>query len=203
MSLIDRLKSFNRKERFILLHHVLGYEGDSFRLGDRFQNELARKIGVGVPDDGFVAMDYHIDWLQMAISPIAGIVLNCGLVYGNQEDIDLLIAFDAGGKTHVVLVEAKGDTSWSNRQLSSKATRFQRIFGKSPNGMGRIQRHFVLMSPKESDRICTVAWPAWMKGEDGRPHWIELPMRNDLVKPTRCRDDGTPASDGRYVKVSA
>ena len=147
-------------------------------------------------------MDYHIDWLQMATSRIAGIVPNLGLVHGNQEDIDLLIAFDAGGKTYVVLVEAKGDTAWSNRQLGSKATRFQRIFGESPNGTGRIQRHFVLMSPRESNRISTVDWPAWMKSEGGKPHWIELPMRNDLVKPTRCRVDGTPANDGRYVKVS-
>ncbi len=202
MSLIDRLKSFNRKERFILLHHVLGYEGKSFLLGNGFRDELARKLGVKIPDDAFVAMDYHIDWLQMATTPVTRIVPNDGLVDGNQEDIDLLIAFEAGGKTHVVLVEAKGDTSWSNDQLNSKAARFRRIFGESRNGRGELQRHFVLMSPKKSERIAAGGWPAWMKDENGKPYWIQLPMREDLVKPVRCREDGKVDRDGGYVKIA-
>ena len=153
MSPIDRLKSFNRKERFILLHHVLGYEGESFRLGGGFREELALKLKEKIPDNAFVAMDYHIDWLRMAVSPVTGIVRNKGLVCGNQEDIDLLVVFETGGKTHVVLVEAKGDTSWSNEQLKSKAARFRRVFGESCNGKDELQRHFVLMSPAESERI--------------------------------------------------
>ena len=202
VSLIDRLKSFNRKERFILLHHVLGNEGESFRLGGGFREELARKLDVKIPDNAFVAMDYHIDWLQMAILSVTGIVRNDGLVDGNPEDIDLLVAFEACGKMHIVLMEAKGDTPWSNRQLNSKAARFRRIFGKARDATGEVERHFVLMSPKESKRIRTGDWPAWMKGADGKPCWIRLPMRNNLVKPTRCREDGTPDSGDSYVKVA-
>ena len=67
---------------------------ESFRLSSGFRGELPRKLDVKIPDDAFVAMDYHIDWPQMAISSVTGIVRNEGLGDGNQEDIDLLVAFE-------------------------------------------------------------------------------------------------------------
>ena len=202
MSLVDRLKSFNRKERFILLHHVLGYEEDSFCLGDRFHEELARELDLHVPDDAFVAMDYHIDWLQMAISHPQGIVYNKGLVDGNQEDIDLLIAFQSRSRTHVVLVEAKGDTSWNNKQLKSKAARFRRVFGEDRDSSCDVLPHFVLMSPKKCKGIKTRCWPAWMKDNHGEPYWLPLSMRDDLWKPVRCRKDGKTDRGGCYVRIA-
>ena len=63
MRLIDNLKAFNRKERFILLHKVLGFSDQSFRLGDAFRAELSECLEVDIPSDAFVAMDYHFDWL--------------------------------------------------------------------------------------------------------------------------------------------
>ena len=57
------------------------------------------------------------------------------LVVGNQEDIDLLIAFEKQAKTHLVLVEAKGGTAWGNDQLRSKASRLQHIFAKGRLGV--------------------------------------------------------------------
>ena len=61
--LIHHLRSFNRKERFILLSDALGRD----TLGDAFRERLGEAIGVAVPDDALVAMDYHLDWLQMAL----------------------------------------------------------------------------------------------------------------------------------------
>ena len=63
--IIKHLKSFNRKERFILLKRALGPE--AFRLDCEFRKELGDEIGVPIPDCAFVAMDYHLDWLQVAM----------------------------------------------------------------------------------------------------------------------------------------
>ena len=52
-ALIEHLRSFNRKERFILLREALG----SDTLGDAFRRRLGDCIGVPVPADAFVAMD--------------------------------------------------------------------------------------------------------------------------------------------------
>jgi len=105
MDLIDALKRFNRKERFHLLHHVLGYEGWSFRLSEEFRKDLCSNIGERVPPGALVMMDYHLDWISMAVwlsgrhelptrqTP----ALNEERVVGNQEDIDLLVAFRSSG----------------------------------------------------------------------------------------------------------
>ena len=118
MDLIAVLKRFNRKERFHLLHHALGYEGESFRLGEKFRKALGANIDVRVPPDAIVMMDYHLDWISMAVwlagrtkLPTKQVpVPNEGRVAGNQEDVDLLVAFRSKGTAHLVLVEAKGNT---------------------------------------------------------------------------------------------
>ena len=159
MDLIEVLRRFNRKERFHLLHHVLGCEKWSFRLGDEFRMALGSNIGEPVPGDALVMMDYHLDWISMAVwlserteLPTKQLpVPNEAGVAGNQEDIDLLVAFRSKGVVHLVLVEAKGDTPWSNGQLKSKATRLRRMFGDEiPNG-ATTRPHFVLMAPKTLD----------------------------------------------------
>ena len=116
MDLIDALKRFNRKERFHLLHHVLGYESLSFRLSDEFRKDLGRNIGECVPPGALVMMDYHLDWISMAVwlsgrneLPTRQMpVQNEAGVVGNQEDIDLLVAFGSSEAVHIVLIEAKG-----------------------------------------------------------------------------------------------
>ena len=40
---------------------------------------------------------------------------------GNQEDADLLVAFEQGDIIHLMLVEAKAETGWTNKQMCSKA----------------------------------------------------------------------------------
>lgn len=198
---ISYLELFNRKERFILLSHALGGErGEAFSLNRDFRKTLASEIDVLVPKGAFVAMDFHLDWLQMALyladhnDPLHCVIPNEGnrLVSGNQEDIDLLIAFEDAGthETHIALVEAKADTGWTNKQLTSKAKRLSLIFDKQSYGTELVKPHFILMSPSRP-RIETNAWP----------HWLPLQLRDGLLKVTRCNGNKKPAKDGGFLFV--
>ena len=57
-ALIDQLKRFNRKERFFLVGLALG--NPDFKLSDAFRSSLHDLLGVSIPADAFVAMDYHL-----------------------------------------------------------------------------------------------------------------------------------------------
>lgn len=144
-------------------------------------------------------MDYHLDWLQVAMwfqkceRMPTGTFDMChddgsDLTAGTQEDIDLLVAFDEdkSGVVHLVLIEAKGDTSWREDKLSSKSRRLGHVFGtdKMPDD---VIPHFVMMSPGElkPEELRNDHWPCWMK------HWahLELPLPNDLLWVTRTDRD--------------
>ena len=68
-------------------------------------------------------MDYHLDWIHaslfltlpgndsQAVHPNSGRVAT-----GTQEDVDLLVAFEEGDITHLLLIEAKAETGWTNKQ---------------------------------------------------------------------------------------
>ena len=206
MNLIRTLKKFNRKERFHLLHHALGCAGGSFSLGEDFRQALGTNIGVPVPRNALAVMDYHLDWIGMAIWLLDHSALptkqapvrHRGRVAGNQKDIDLLVAFEREGTTHLVLIEAKGDTAWSNRQLQSKAKRLGSIFDNEIPNLGTVQPHFVLISPTASVRINTCKWPTWMR--EARERQMALPWPHTL-KPTRCNQDGKTSSGGKYVRI--
>ena len=69
--LIKILESFNRKERFFLLAQALGCSNSgepAFSLSDSFRTQLNANIDVAIPLKVFVAMDYHLDWLQAALA---------------------------------------------------------------------------------------------------------------------------------------
>ncbi len=199
---IEYLERFNRKERFFLLREALGDQ--TFRLDEGFINKLSCKIGFPVPPEAYVAMDYHLDWLQMALylaseSSPPGLIPNPNqdLVTGKQEDIDLLVAFEADEDTHLILIEAKGYTGWTNKQLCLKAKRLDRIFKDIPKS---IRYHFVMMSPYRSQQIKTKKWPDWMKPDD-KPLWLQLSLPKDQLKVTRCREDKASSKDGGYLRV--
>lgn len=205
--LIALLRSFNRKERQILLGEVLRRDGgeEAFRLGAGFRARLGGEIGVTVPADAYVAMDYHLDWLGTALRLVAmsesGLIPNDGWFEGNQEDIDLLVAFEIGDGAHLVLIEAKGVTAWDKKQQDSKARRLDRIFGGG-HVSGLATPHFVLMSPRRPVRIDTSGWPGWMR-RDGKPHLLELPLPGGLRKPTRCDADGNDAAGGGFLRIDS
>ena len=194
----------------MLLDHVLGEgAGEVFCLNSRFSDELVDTLDLGwIPYDAFVAMDYHLDWIQMALywadnsRSSGGIVRNNDLVCGNQEDVDLIVAFEDGDtrKTHLIMIEAKADTGWSNEQLRSKASRLARIF--NDDARRYVTPHFVLMSPDESDRIETDGWPSWMKAEGESPAWLKLALPDGLLKVTRCDEGGKDSAGGGWISLS-
>ena len=168
---------------------------------------MGQELGLTVPVDAFVAMDYHFDWLQMALYltklPWTGRPLientNPELFEANQRDIDLLVAFEDNATTHLVMLEAKVETGWTNRQLDRKADRLCRIFG-DPSRIDLAKPHFVLLSPREPERIDPAAWPGWMKS-GSKPRWMKLPRPEDLRKVTRCTADGRASAAGRSLRI--
>lgn len=206
--LIKHLRSFNRKERFILLQAALGT--DTFSLDDGFRERLGEVVGAIVPADAFVAMDYHLDWLQMALylartpdppRPIPKeAVLGDGQkdINENQMDVDLLVAFDEGATTHLVLLEAKMETGWTNEQMCKKAARLKQIFPDPPST--GVRRHFVLLSPNPPRRLEAGKWPNWMR-QGRKPVWMPLPKPPDLCKVTRCRENGRDSASGGFLEI--
>lgn len=132
--LINLLQRFNRKERFFLVGRALGNE--DFRLSYDFRRRLSSAINLGeeIPCDAFAAMDYHLDWVAAALAAFASentsqtFVNKDGggkkLVMGSQEDIDLLVCYEGDDDNYtLILLEAKGYTSWDSSQMTSKVAR--------------------------------------------------------------------------------
>lgn len=97
----------------------------------------------------YAAMDYHLEWLHAALwsvgrsdpkfnaCPIARHPEESTAdqakqfdVMGNQEDADLVLVIEDGDHTYLVLVEAKGDSSFSRSQLASKLARLRLILDR-------------------------------------------------------------------------
>ena len=210
---IHYLGLLNRKERFHLLCEALGKK--TFRLEECFRTRLqsclsgSRRDAVSIPPDAFVAMDYHLDWIAMALRLAADgsersrrhRIANDGLVSGTQQDVDLLVAFRDGATTHLVMIEAKGDTGWRNEQLDKKAARLNRIFSDEPTLRESIAPHFLLMSPIRPTSLTKYGWPSWM-APNGEPLWLRLSLPEGLVKVTRYDTDRDRKPESyRYLSV--
>ena len=209
---IDSLRLLDRKERFAVLREALGFDRIAPKLGRGFQEKLGACIGVPVPERAFVAMDYHLDWIQMALHFAENPPPRPGEAFRNpgfsninrdQEDIDLLVAFDTTDEdpsvTHLVLIEAKAYLPWTNKQLESKTRRLCRTFGDDGARHDAVKPHFLLMTGRRSDNILTAAWPGWTKASDGNPFWLDynLPCRR---KVTRCDAGGKPDKRGGHLR---
>ncbi|MFQ1655429.1 hypothetical protein ACK38T_00880 [Aeromonas veronii] len=187
-NLIDNLKSFNRKERFYLIGQMLG--NPEFRMDDNQLDKISNLIGLTIPRKYFAAMDYHLDWIYASLFLTQNdantafkrnSIENDGVkidyqISGTQEDVDFLLAFvDHENTTHIVMIEAKGDSYFTNAQLNSKNKRFKAIFGDEdtwPN----VKPHFLLCSPKEPQNV-TIEDPVYfMLTKDKNPIWFPLLM---------------------------
>ena len=203
--LIDNLCSFNSKERFFLIGHALGNK--DFTLSHVFKKEIANALRLDMPDSLFAAMDYHLDWLYASLH----LTFNGGecqifpnsdrLVKAQQEDIDLIIAFAEDTTCHIILVEAKGVTGWTNKQMNSKATRFAEIFGSDGKRWPSVNPHFLLLSPRRSKHLDMSKWPSWMT-PNGKVPWIELPVPPKLRKVARCGPNAVPDRNGLFWTTS-
>lgn len=159
--LFEALREFNSKERFFLVGYVLG--NPNFTVSSQFRAALSNVLRVPIPADPFCAMDYHLDWLYAALqvstdSSKAAVYSNDnGIIKAQQEDIDLLVAYEGLDGYHLILVEAKATTGWTNGQMKSKAARLVEIFGEDGSKWAGVTPHFVLMSPRPPQRLRTHA----------------------------------------------
>jgi hypothetical protein len=201
-SLIDYLRMFNRKERYWLLKWSLG----GFEPGQSFRQLVRKELKLDVPTDPestFLAMDYHLNWIYAALvlaregklgepyeNPMCEVDGSPSrVIEGNQEDVDLLLAFESEAKTQLVMFEAKLDSPWSSKQVRRKAERLQRIF-TAADCLSTVQPHFVLVSPVEplSVRQSIDQWFAWLSPVTVR----HLPIQVDIERwdVTRCDSTG-------------
>jgi hypothetical protein len=190
--LIETSRSFNRKERFYLVGKALGNE--NFQLSKAFRDQLGSAIGVSVPSSAFCAMDYHLDWLYAALylqshdSQSTIVEDSSGNITGNQQICVFLVSFERNTITHLVLLEAKGATSWSNEQMRCKTERLRGIFVEDGNRFQDVKPHFLLTSPRRPKNLKEELWPLWMRRGDDT-NWFELdkwpknPVKVTLVDP--------------------
>ncbi len=205
--IIENFKSFNSKERFFLVGHILG--NASFKPCPAFRESITNALHIQLPESAFAAMDYHLDWLYASLhlafnhNPEQLIFENKDrLIKGQQEDIDFLFAYEADDISHIILLEAKGVGGFTNKQIGSKADRFREIFGMDGKRWPGVKPHFAFVSPdRPSERLQSSAWPIWMKPNSVVP-WIELPIPSGLKKVTRCNQRGKPDKEGQYWTIS-
>ena len=137
--LIGNLKSFNRKERFYLIGQMLG--NPEFHMDKTQLDEISDLIGIKIPTEYFAAMDYHLDWIYASLfltqehdeKPFSRNFIENKQkidlqISGTQEDVDFLLAFvDHENITHIVMIEAKGDSYFSNAQFMYRTLSGKRI----------------------------------------------------------------------------
>ena len=102
----------------------------------------------------------------------------------------LIVAWDEGDITQVVLIEAKGVTAHSNTQVGSKLKKLRLLFGDDGLARPDVTPHFLLTSPSRPTKLATDHMPQWCKDDTGRLRWLHLDVPDNLVYPTRCDDSG-------------
>ncbi len=172
---VEVIRAFDSHERGILFKWAAG---EPFKISAELRSELSKKLERSLPAEPFVAMDYTLDWLHAALTcfliPEAweeSQPIQLETIKGSQEDIDLLICW-ADPAPHLVLVEAKGFTGWSNDQMASKAKRLGAILNESVRAT--VDSHFVLAGPEPSVGLRRDNWPGWMQG-GGSIHFLHIP----------------------------
>ena len=218
--LIEILESFNRKERFFLVAQALGKP--EFELSPVFRWKLGKTVDVTIPRPPakvFVAMDYHLDWVAASLAKwnaetpggdAKRVFCNPGegqekLVHGNQEDIDLLVAFNSGGKYRLIFVEAKaydsdGYAGYTNKQLKSKAARLKRIFGDNGEEYDCVTPHFLLMSHKPPTNQLKVSWPQWVLQGKEMPAHLQISLPPETTRRKVGRSDGGECFSVKFLK---
>lgn len=215
--LLELIKRFNRKERFILFEQAMAGTG-GVELSQAYRAELVQALPdvIVPPEVPLVLTDYHLNWLYAALELHAGTWTGRNRPPGkpaprdrqalerNQEDIDLLLGWKAGDDYHLVLIEAKAHTGWSSSQMTSKADRLTHIFGEHGSEHYRdVRPHLVLTSFKKPVNLMgTKNWPAWMRTVDSDEDFAFLPLDPGAprLKVGEVDEDGRPkAGTGLYA----
>lgn len=219
--MLDAIMGFNRKERYHLIRHAV--TGGPMTLSDRFRQEVGDALGVAVPDNAYVAMDYHLDWLSAAYHFASkGGTLDTAMSrdkdYGNYPnnkgepilagsilDTDLLVAFRKNDRVAIILVEAKADTGWRPSQIADKADRLSSMFGDGRDSSTLVEPYFLLLGPPISaeqtitrSQVDGNRFPSWFfvkEKDDNEPVIPYLTMHPDRPLYTLKR---TQKKNGRY-----
>ena len=192
MKLVEALCKFNRKERYWLIRHAIG----NHHLRQKIRNDLAEVLRIDpIPVVAYWAIDYHLDWVAGAISELREghskevfeqTLTDTALVQGNQEDIDLLIAFD----NKIIMVEYKAGGKWGD-QLGSKQARIDQLhsFAKSHAKTFNIEIRFAIVCPEKK------------KGDN--TDWLVLDEYDDesFKRVERCDKDGKKKASGGFWRV--
>ena len=118
----------------------------------------------------------------------------------NQEDIDFIVAFNKDDIYHLVLIEAKAESGWTNKQLSSKAEKFKSIFGFNNCVWENVRPYFLITSPRKPTNLRVDALPIYLQGSMD-DICFKLCMPDYLVKITRCNENGKLSISGTKWKV--
>lgn len=204
--LIDNLSKLNRKERFFLIGTALG--NPEFKLDRLFRQKLSDEFGVAVPNTAYVAMDYHLNWIFAAVAdafrnPVRDHMHEnkCKMIDGTQEDVDLLVAFENDlNLYHLIMLEAKAFTPFSNSQFKHKADRLRKMFGEGGEEFPQVKPHFGLMSPRPPEKLHLDACPPWFR-VGNRIHWVEMKVPDERLILSGCDERGKPNQQRRYWKI--
>jgi len=205
LDLIKTLKSFNRKERFYLVSQALGNK--DFTLSDEFREQVGNKLNISIPSNAFAAMDYHLDWIYASLFAVSKGSLHFTVenkleLNKNQEDVDLFIAFKDDYIYHLILIEAKAESAWTNKQFESKAKKLKSIFGDKECMWVEIKLYFLITSPRKPRQLNINSLPSYLKRSID-DIWFKLSIPNDLVKITRCNEAGRASISGEYWKIES
>ena len=205
-TLLDHLREFNRKERFYLIGMALW--NTKFRLSREFREALGDILELEVPEDAFAAMDYHLDWIAASLQLAADgdspgpYPRDPRLMTATQEDIDLLVAYPEANSYHLIMLEAKGVTAYSNSQLRSKIKRLNAVFFEGEAAKtARAIPHFALTAPKPPKLLNVKDIPSWVLGKDGSFTCLPMKLPPVLKKVVRCYQDSRVSYQGEYWKV--
>jgi hypothetical protein len=204
-TLVENLRSFDSHERGLLLQWATD---QPFRVGAGLCSAVHQAIGIRPSDDALVAMDYTLDWLYAAIRATLGDDHlgrpqprpSNGELTASPEDVDLLVAWEDSDGPHLVLIEAKGFTGWSNAQLHRKVMRLAAIFAGDLRR--RFDVHLLLAGPTPSDGLNVDTWPAWTR-PGNRTQFLPISdpcaLRGTALRPERAPDK--PRLDSLEVRT--
>jgi hypothetical protein len=207
------LSAFNRQERFFVTTQAGGLlshgemHGPSLPLGAAFRRRLGAVLGLDVPARAFAVVDFHLSWLHAALAwwraeawpgqvdawPETSAGVGPAVVYGGQEDIDLLVTWQDENHLHIIAVEAKAYGAWSNSQFASKVARLGAIRSQCIDT--EVDLRLVLTSRRRPEKL-TLPTEPWTLDSTGEISWLPLAAPGLRLATMRCDGDARPSANG-------
>lgn len=199
-TLREMLCALDRKERHALVQFALGE--NATHIDALFKDTIRERIDINVPADAIWFMDYHLDWVYVALYHFTNdIPLDTdkqfpkpdeALLSFTNEDIDMLIYFEHEDEHHLIFIEAKYEIGWTNKQLLRKQNRLTKIekhFLESAKNC-KIHFHYIITSPrKPSSKLDKTADEQWT--------WMKFPSDKRLFGVSRCDKSLTKSAEGQ------